>query len=337
MHVNQDTREFETAKRDLDSKFLQQWLLMTTVPILTTVTLAMVMPFVREVYPDAWPWAGTDTLLVSGLYLVVILFAWHVITQQRRIMKLRDALYEARTDVHEARKRHRNRMMAICALNGAVGDESDPRSVFETLTRMCKDVFESDRSSLMTLDHKAQRLVVQAAFGHENTARVIGASRELGEGIAGWVALHREPLLLGKEFDQSRFHGRLPDVGAIRSAMIVPLVVREQVVGVLSVANVQCDVEYDTDDLTTLQVFAETAEFCIRHAENADWMRSLIRHFQESRTRETQDVESSINSSRAANGKKRAKTVEITPLEVGDGGALRVTQVGIRGGDALEN
>jgi len=335
MESSSQDKTFEAAKRDLDSKVLQQWLLLTTVPVLTTVALATVLPFVREAYPDAWPWAGTDTLLASGLYLIIVLFAWHVISQQRRITKLRDALYEARSNAQDHRQRHRNRIMAICALNQAVGDENDPRAVFETLTKLCKDVFVSDQASLMTFDYKTQSLVVESAIGHEDTARVLGARRNLGEGIAGWVAERREPLLVSKHFDLSQFRGRLPDPGAIRSAMVVPLVVREQLVGVLSVANVRSNVDYDEDDLTTLQVFAETAEFCIRHAENADWMRGLIHQLHDMRQREAQSAKDSSAGSQRAKGGPSPDTIEIPSLDSGEYDQVRSTRVTTIRGDGM--
>jgi signal transduction protein with GAF and PtsI domain len=168
-------------------------------------------------------------------------------------------------------------------LSGAVGDENDPRLVFDKLTQLCMDIFGSDKVSLMLLDDNTQEFVVRVALGFPEDRYIIGSRRKIGEGIAGWVALHREPLLLGRDVDFSKFEGRVPESSELHSAMVIPLVVRDRVAGVLSVSNDATAADYNQDDLVTLQVFAETAEYCIRHAENTDWMRQLISKLQEMR------------------------------------------------------
>jgi len=274
-------RDFDSEESKLEAMFWRRWLLLASMPVVTTVVLAAVLPLVRRLVPDVWPWSGTDLLLITGLYVMIVIFAWYLTMQQRQILRLRDRLLAERYRAKEASQRHRQRLMALYALSQAIGDENDPRRVFDKLTRICKDIFHSDRASLMLLDHADDTLVVRSAIGHADLEKVIGARRKMGEGIAGWVAQNRQPLLLGHDDPRSRFDGSFTDDSELRSAMVVPLIVRGRVVGVLNVANDKSDIPYDDDDLTTLQVFAETAEYCLRHAENADWMRGLIRKLQD--------------------------------------------------------
>jgi GAF domain-containing protein len=59
--------------------------------------------------------------------------------------------------------------------------------------------------------------------------------------------------------------------------MIVPIIVRDELVGVISVSTRASDAKLADEDLHALQVFALNAGTCIRHTEQVVWMREVIR------------------------------------------------------------
>ena len=63
---------------------------------------------------------------------------------------------------------------------------------------------------------------------------------------------------------------------ALSAAMVVPIIVRDELVGVLNISTTSPEIEYYDSDLQALQVFAENAGACIRHAEHVEWMRKTI-------------------------------------------------------------
>ena len=83
-------------------------------------------------------------------------------------------------------------------------------------------------------------------------------------------------LLRGRDLDARRFPGLRRTPGRATAAMVVPIIVRGDVIGVLNVSSRSNGADYHDDDLRALQVFAENAGTCIRHAEQAAWMRELI-------------------------------------------------------------
>lgn len=282
MDTNLKHRTSPDARSRVDTMFWRHWAMLVCVPLATTLVLASLLPAARVWMPEAWPWAGTERLLTGGLSVMTALFAWYVTIQQRRIMRLRDSLLLAEYSHNDTHRRHRARITTLSALSRAIGDENDPRRVFDTLIGLCKELFEGDRASLMLVNQRTQTLVVTAAVGIQDGEQLIGVEQKLGEGIAGWVALHRKPLLVGLDHKDPEIELRRHN-SRVKSAMVVPLLVRDRVAGVLSVANDKSAIQYDEDDLATLQVFSETAEYCIRHAENADWMRGLIETLRDSR------------------------------------------------------
>jgi GAF domain-containing protein len=58
--------------------------------------------------------------------------------------------------------------------------------------------------------------------------------------------------------------------------MVVPIILRDELFGVLSVSSRSRRVRFDYEDLETLLVFAETAGIVSRHAEQSMWMRATI-------------------------------------------------------------
>ena len=63
----------------------------------------------------------------------------------------------------------------------------------------------------------------------------------LGRGVSGWVAEHNQPMVNGNPAVESSHLGESTGVTSLRSALAVPLVCREQVVGVLTLYRLQTD------------------------------------------------------------------------------------------------
>jgi len=129
------------------------------------------------------------------------------------------------------------------------------------------------------MDAKNAELVVQSVAGNVDPEKVIGVRQRLGEGIAGWVAQQGDAMVVGDhEFQKIKPQ----DLAGKRmnEAMVVPIKVRDELVGVLNVGSASADTRYGEDDLKALQVFSENAGTCIRHAQQAQWMRNSIQKLQ---------------------------------------------------------
>jgi signal transduction histidine kinase len=107
---------------------------------------------------------------------------------------------------------------------------------------------EASEGSLMLLHEGRELLTITSASGLGKEI-VQGARRHLGEGISGWVAKNKEPLLLVGPIKDKRFSG----VGrGIKDALCVPLMATDEVVGVLSVSNKKSSGNFTQQDLDRL-------------------------------------------------------------------------------------
>jgi signal transduction histidine kinase len=114
---------------------------------------------------------------------------------------------------------------------------------------------DATEGSLMLVHQGRELLTITSARGLGRDI-VQATRRHLGEGISGWVAKHKEPLLLVGPIKDSRFSG----VGrGIKDALCVPLMTTNEVIGVLSVSNKRGDSNFNEADLDRLVAISRPA------------------------------------------------------------------------------
>jgi GAF domain-containing protein len=91
-----------------------------------------------------------------------------------------------------------------------------------------------DQVSILLVDHDGETLEVKAAIGY--TDNVYKLRIPIGSGITGWVAQHRQSLRVADVASDSRYIGVNERV---RSEMAIPLIYRNEVLGVLNVESAQ--------------------------------------------------------------------------------------------------
>lgn len=114
---------------------------------------------------------------------------------------------------------------------------------------------DASEGSLMLVHEGRELLTITSASGLGREI-VQGARRHLGEGISGWVAKHKEPLLLVGPIKDERFSGA---GRGIKDALCVPLVMTDEVIGVLSVSNKKGKGNFTQTDLDRLMELSTPA------------------------------------------------------------------------------
>lgn len=261
-------------------RYLNWSLLVIAFLIIALGVLTVVPPIMSERLASLWPWPKPQMILIVVLCLALLTLTG-LAHQQRHIERLRMQFEHARKEEVARVRKHTQRMFALLNVSRMLGSWSDLEKVFESVTQMCVDAFDSQQTSLMIFDRDAQELVVRAVAGHAVPPTMMGAKLKLGEGIAGHAAKHGQPLLIGPDFDVRTHTGLELRNASLTSAMVVPIILRDELVGVLNVSTRSRKTIYDDDDLKVLQVFGESVGACIRHTEQASWMRQTIRNLQE--------------------------------------------------------
>ncbi len=268
-------------QKTLEKRSWRNWFMLSGVALITTIGLiTAIPPLVGGSSIQIWPWAKTDLALLVGLSLTVLVFIGYLTQQQRYVVAMRKQLVELEESTTKDSQKYAARLYALLNVSRVMSTETDPRGIFNCMTRMCAEIFDCNRASLMLFDSKKHELVVRSTSDKASDELLLNKRQKIGSGIAGWVAQHRKPLLLADESDLKKYPGLEFKDHDIEAAMVVPIILRNELVGVLNISTHAAKVKYEMEDLQALQVFAENAGAYIRHTEQAVWMRQTINNLQ---------------------------------------------------------
>jgi putative methionine-R-sulfoxide reductase with GAF domain len=278
-----DTRQKQVAARIHQSAYTN-WFLIATVVLLTLVSLVSVLP---PVFSDQiarfWLFSKPQMMVIAGLTLTLILLVG--LAHQRRYLVVLRRQFEAIQHAERERaQRHAVRTYALLNVSRVMVEQNDLQTVFDSITKTCVDAFACERASLMLFDRESTSLVVRAVSGKGIPEGMLGTRQPLGQGVAGFVAQRREPLMLRAD-QRTNIPGLDLKNREVMAAMIVPVILRDELVGVINVSTRSPEVNFEDEDLRALQVFAENVGAAVRHTEQAEWMRATIRKLQSQKDR----------------------------------------------------
>jgi diguanylate cyclase (GGDEF)-like protein len=136
----------------------------------------------------------------------------------------------------------------------AANDKLDPKNVISTIMDSIKQIIPCEAWSILLMDQNGNELVFERARGAA-ADRLLYARLKVGEGIAGWVALHGKPVIVNDVTKDSRFNSSFDKASNFktRSILCVPLISRGQLIGVVELINRESnDYRFTRGDLATL-------------------------------------------------------------------------------------
>lgn len=142
--------------------------------------------------------------------------------------------------------------------------------VLQKIVRNAGDLLDVDNCSVALLDAGESVLVTLAALQKEGQ-QPRHTRFQPDEGVAGWVAQHRKPLILNDVSRDSRFK-RLGSV-PVGSMVCVPLFDKEKFIGTLTASSPH-KAAFDERKLRMLTIFSEQAVLAFMYARQAEIARS---------------------------------------------------------------
>jgi GAF domain-containing protein len=122
--------------------------------------------------------------------------------------------------------------------------------------------------SLMLVDYDTDELVFVVVKGMLQST-LQGYRFPKTAGVAGWVATHAEPLIVGNPQLDDRFYSRIDEAFGFEtiSLICVPLLSQDKVIGVMEVLNKFSQRAFDEVDLDLLTILAHIAAEAIERVE----------------------------------------------------------------------
>ncbi len=164
-------------------------------------------------------------------------------------------------------------LSALQELGKSLTATLDEKRIIEFTFESIMRLFEPDAGSIMIWNDKNKLLEIVKAKGLDEQT-IKNVKLRLGEGIAGYVAQNKQPLLLNDGLDNSELKP-IQKKEKIVSALSVPMLFKGQVFGVINISNDKSEHFYNQNDLRLLTTLASQASVGINNARIYDELQLL--------------------------------------------------------------
>ncbi|HZP74339.1 MAG TPA: GAF domain-containing protein [Gaiellaceae bacterium] len=169
-----------------------------------------------------------------------------------------------------------DRLRAIVAAGVLPAEETFGR-LLRAIVEVARSIFGARASSILLLDEDTDELVF-AAVASEEEQFLVGRRFPAANGIAGWVASSRTPLVLEDVRNDPRFARDVAEgTGYVPNGlMAVPLLEEEQVLGVLQVLDRPDNSRFSLQEIELLGLFASQAALALSLLASARRARAAL-------------------------------------------------------------
>lgn len=135
-------------------------------------------------------------------------------------------------------EREKKEMGDLLRISASLNISSDSKEILKRLTDLAAESMHCEAASIMIINHREKVLEFVVATG-EKGQRLETITVPLGEGIAGWVAVHGQPQIVNDTRKDPRFTGKVDQESGFvtRQILAVPMMLDGEIIGVLEVIN----------------------------------------------------------------------------------------------------
>lgn len=273
-------RQDKLTLADVDKRRTQLWSTSLFLVVAVTVAIALVyvggdfIPNQFRVFQDLTSWVAV--VLVAALALAFLVY---VLEKEISLRRLSALLVEERV-LSAALSNRLAEISAFSEVGKAINTTLDLEDVLDMILSSSLELLGGTEGSVMLLTKDRTHLEVVSYRGPVIDP-VIAGRAEVGHGIAGTVAQRRTPMLIeGTSFEEGLEDKGHPHRG-IRSSMCVPLIRRDELIGVLNLNETEGKRRFTEQDLEALGLFAEHAAIAIGNASMFEQERDTVQRLED--------------------------------------------------------
>ncbi len=157
-------------------------------------------------------------------------------------------------------------LRALQQIAQSLSSELNLEPLLQKVLRAALDVMQASAGSLFLHDPATDELHFEVIEGGGLSLK--GRRMPSGEGIAGWVFTHGEPLIVDDVSQDKRFYNAFDKSSGFQTSSLicVPLVTKGQKIGVLEVLNKRSGERFNEADLDVLSALAAQSAIAIENA-----------------------------------------------------------------------
>jgi GAF domain-containing protein len=147
---------------------------------------------------------------------------------------------------------------------GVLGAEQNYRELLQSIVEVARAIFRAQASSIFLLDDETDELVFEAVAG-QGADSLVGQRFPSSQGIAGFVLVSRQPLVIESVLEDPRFSREVAEsTGYVPNGlMAVPLLHEERSLGVLEVLDRPSDARFTLSEMELLGLFGNQAAIAL--------------------------------------------------------------------------
>lgn len=160
---------------------------------------------------------------------------------------------------------------------GALGSEESYRELLQSIVEVARAIFGARASSVFLHDDETDELVFEAVAG-EGAGELVGQRFPSSTGIAGWVLVTRQPLVVDELDKDPRFAREAAEsTGFVpKGLMAAPLLHEDRALGVLEVLDRPQQSAFSLAEMELLGLFANEAAIALDLLQRAREARSVL-------------------------------------------------------------
>ena len=153
---------------------------------------------------------------------------------------------------------------------GVLAAEEEHLALLNAIVEVARAIFGARAASIFLLDEAADELVFEAVAG-EGSDKLVGMRFPSSTGIAGWVLVTRQPLVLEDVAEDPRFARDAAEATGYvpQGLMAVPLLHGERALGVLEVLDRPQRSRFSLEEMDLLGLFANQAAIALALLQSA--------------------------------------------------------------------
>jgi GAF domain-containing protein len=168
--------------------------------------------------------------------------------------------------------------LRVAVAAGVLGAEEAHRRLLQATVEVARAIFSAKAATVFLYDEETDELVFEAVAGM-GAETLIGNRIPSSTGIAGWVLVTRQPLVLEDVTEDPRWGGQeiAERTGyAPNGLMAVPLIHEEDSVGVLQVLDRPQEARFSLHEMELLGLFANQAAVALDLLRKARQARGVL-------------------------------------------------------------
>jgi GAF domain-containing protein len=160
---------------------------------------------------------------------------------------------------------------------GVMGADAAYRELLQATVEVARAIFKAKASSVFLLDEETDELVFEAVAG-EGADTLVGQRFPSSTGVAGWVLVTRQPLVVDDLTKDTRFSREAAEsTGYVpRGLMAVPLLAEDKALGVLEVLDRPQDSAFTLAEMDLLGLFGNQAAIALELLQRARRARAAL-------------------------------------------------------------